>query len=242
MVEGRLFQAWIPTATGGFERATAGGRCAGLSGPDGRPGGATARERLLDTAAWLFYTRGLRVVGVTTIVADSGVAKATFYRHFPAKDDLILAYLDGADRVWTGQLHAAAGAAGPDPVHQLVGLFDALDSVSGHESFRGCAFINAAAEAAPGTPPHGRAMEHKRQILGWVTDLARRAGAEEPDRLARTLTLLLDGALSSGVRDEGAAAAAREAARVLTRASVHLHRSASVGISSWVRCEGAHRY
>ncbi|WP_458779774.1 TetR/AcrR family transcriptional regulator [Arthrobacter sp. D3-16] len=211
----------------------------GLSAAARPPVDAMARERILHTAARLFYTRGLRAVGVDEIIAKSGTAKATFYRHFPAKNDLILAYLDVADQVWTRQLHAAAGAAGPDPGHQLVGLFDALDSVIGHESFRGCAFINAAAEAAPGTPTHDRAMEHKRQVLGWITDLARRAGAQEPDRLARTLTLLLDGALASGAQEDGVAATARQAARLLVRVSVQLHQSAYTWkISSWIRCDG----
>ena len=213
----------------------------GLSAAAGRPDAATARDRILDTAAWLFYTRGLRVVGVNTIVAESGVAKATFYRNFPAKDDLILAYLDRADEVWTGQLHAAAQAAGPSPGFQLVGLFDALDCLSGHESFRGCAFMNAAAEAAPGTPAHGRALEHKRQVLGWITDLARRAGADEPHRLALTLTLILDGGLASGAQQNGAPAAAREAARLLVRVSLHLHQSTYGGISSRIRCDGPHQ-
>ena len=75
---------------------------------------SAARERILDTAFRLFYARGLRAVGVDTIIAESGVAKATFYRHFPAKDDLILAYLEKVDRVWTAQLQAAAHAADPN--------------------------------------------------------------------------------------------------------------------------------
>ena len=87
---------------------------------------SAARERILDTATRLFYAKGIRAVGVDLIIAESGVAKATFYKHFPAKDDLVVAYLDKVDGVWTGQLEAAAEAAGPDPADQLVGLFDAL--------------------------------------------------------------------------------------------------------------------
>lgn len=83
------------------------------------------------------------------IIAEAGVAKATFYKHFPAKDQLVLAYLDRVDAVWTAQLHAAAEAAGPDPRDQLVGLFNALDTACRREGYRGCAFINAAAEAEP---------------------------------------------------------------------------------------------
>jgi AcrR family transcriptional regulator len=165
-----------------------------------RPSSA-ARERILETAFRLFYARGLRAVGVDTIIAESGVAKATFYKHFPAKDDLIAAYLDVVDQVWTGQLHAAAEAAGPAPADQLVGLFDALGSACRREGYRGCGFINAAAETTPGTAAHDRTVAHKQKVLAWLADLAREAGAEHPERLARSLALLVDGALSNGALD-----------------------------------------
>ena len=129
------------------------------------------------------------------------MAKATFYKHFPAKDDLVVAYLDKVDDVWTGQLQAAAEAAGPDPADQLVGLFDALTSACRREGYRGCAFINAAAESQPGTAVHDRTVAHKAAVLAWVRDLARVAGASDPEALARSLTLLLDGGLASGSLD-----------------------------------------
>lgn len=180
----------------------------------------TARDRILDTAVRLFYAKGLRAVGVDTIIAESGVAKATFYRHFPAKEDLIVAYLDRVDEVWTGQLKAAAAAAGTEPRDQLVGLFDALTSACRRPGYRGCAFINAAAEAPPGTPVHDRTVAHKQKILAWVTDLAREAGAADPQQLARALTLLLDGGLASGALDGGpeSAVAARATAKALVDA------------------------
>ena len=188
------------------------------------PGAASAaRDRILDTAFRLFYARGLRAVGVDTIIAESGVAKATFYRHFPAKDDLILAYLDKVDRVWTGQLEAAAQAAGPEPADQLVGLFDALTTACRRPGYRGCAFINAAAETAPGSPVHDRTVAHKQNVLAWVRDLAQRAGAPDPDQLARALTLLLDGGLASGALDANPDSpnTARATADVLVRAALH---------------------
>src|SRR6266508_6036606 len=86
------------------------------------PGGETmnqpaqpARERILGTAFRLFYARGPRGVGVDTVIAESGVAKATLYKHFPRKDDLVLAYLDKVDQTWFGQLRAAARTAGEAP-------------------------------------------------------------------------------------------------------------------------------
>ncbi len=185
-------------------------------------GPSAARQRILDTAFGLFYAHGVRGVGVDTLIAESAVAKATFYKHFPRKDDLALAYLDRVDEVWRGQLRAAAEAAGPDPRDQLVGMFDALLTACRREGYRGCAFINAAAEAAPGTEIHARTVAHKAAVRAWVRDLALAAGAEEPDVLARQLTLLLDGGLAAGVLDgdPAAAEAAKQAAAALVAGSL----------------------
>ena len=184
--------------------------------PTRRP--SAARERILDAAFALFYARGIRAVGVDLIIAESGVAKATFYKHFPAKDELVVAYLDKVDGVWTGQLKDAAQAAGTAPAAQLVGLFDALGTACRRDGYRGCAFINAAAESQPGTPVHDRTVEHKTAVLSWVRDLAEEAGARDPETLARSLTLLLDGGLASGSLD--ASPEAPEAARASARALV----------------------
>jgi len=182
----------------------------------------SAHDRILETAFRLFYARGIRAVGVDLIIAESGVAKATFYKHFPAKDELVLAYLDKVDEIWTGQLRAAAEAAGADPADQLVGLFDALGTACRRDGYRGCAFINAAAEALPGSPVHDRTVAHKQAVRAWVRDLAVQAGAADADALARSLTLLLDGGLADGAlaADPAAARAAKQAARSLVATAV----------------------
>jgi AcrR family transcriptional regulator len=187
---------------------------------DARP--ADARQRVLDTAFRLFYAHGIRAVGVDRIIAEAGVAKATFYKHFPAKDSLVIAYLDTVDGIWSRQLHDAAEAAGPAPADQLVGMFDALSSACRREGYRGCAFINAAAENEAGTPVHDRTLAHKTAVREWVRGLAARAGAADPERLARSLTLLLDGGLASGSVDglPDAPAAAKEAAETLVTLAV----------------------
>ena len=189
-----------------------------VTSPPARP---TARERILDTAFRLFYARGIRAVGVDLIIAESGVAKATFYKHFPAKDELAVAYLDKVDDLWTAQLHAAAQAAGPDPADQLVGLFDALETACRREGYRGCAFINAAAESQPDTPVHARTVAHKQAVVAWVRGLAATAGAADPDSLARSLTLLLDGGLAEGAlsADPAVPEAAKASARALVGAA-----------------------
>jgi AcrR family transcriptional regulator len=180
-------------------------------------GTTSARERILGTALRLFYAHGPGGVGVDTIIAQSRVAKATFYKHFRRKDDLTLAYLDCVDREWTASLRSAAGAAGADPRDQLVAMFDALHSACRREGYHGCAFINTAAEAAAGSEVHARTVEHKRVVRAWVGDLARQAGAADPDLLARQLTVLLDGGLAAGVLDADAAVplAAKSAASAL---------------------------
>jgi len=181
----------------------------------------SARDRILDAAFRLFYARGIRAVGVDLIIAESGVAKATFYKHFPAKDELVLAYLEKVDGIWTSQLRAAARAAGPEPADQLAGLFDALGAACRRDGYRGCAFINAAAEAAPGTPVHERTVAHKQAVLSWLRELATRAGVDDPDSLARSLALLLDGGLADGAlaADPETARAAKRAARGLIAAA-----------------------
>jgi AcrR family transcriptional regulator len=180
-----------------------------------------ARERILDTAFRLFYAHGPRGVGVDTVIAESGVAKATLYKHFPRKDDLVLAYLDKVDQAWFGQLRAAARAAGEDPRAQMVGAFDALATACRREGYHGCAFINTAAESASGSDVHARTVEHKNVVRAWVTDLARRAGAAQPDEQARQLTLLIDGGLAPGVVDAEPAIphTAKAAAAVLVAAA-----------------------
>jgi AcrR family transcriptional regulator len=76
----------------------------------------TARERILDAAFRLFYARGIRAVGVDLIIAESGVAKATFYKHFPAKDDLVLAYLDREESTLELLVQQLARQGVPAPV------------------------------------------------------------------------------------------------------------------------------
>ncbi|MET7782143.1 TetR/AcrR family transcriptional regulator [Streptomyces mirabilis] len=179
-----------------------------------------ARERILDTASELFYAHGIHAVGVDRLIAESGVAKATLYKHFPGKDDVVAAYLRRMDVNWRRHLRSAALAAGEDPREQLFGIFVALEETA-RDGRLGCAFINAVAEYLPGSAVHAVAAEHKHTVRTWVRDLAAAAGAADPDTLAFQLTLLIDGTLAATrVEHAGAAAgAARRAARDLLDAA-----------------------
>jgi AcrR family transcriptional regulator len=155
-------------------------------------------QKILDTAAVLFHRHGLRGVGVDQIIAESGVAKSTLYAHFRTKDDLIAAYLRRTDESWMQRLRAAAEAAGPEPVEQMAGLFDALLSSFDRHGFFGCPFISAAVEAEPDSKAHAVATAHTQRRQEWLRGLAAAAGADEPAELAAHLGLLIDGALASG--------------------------------------------
>ncbi|MEU3616225.1 MULTISPECIES: TetR/AcrR family transcriptional regulator [unclassified Streptomyces] len=179
-----------------------------------------ARDRILDTASKLFYAHGIHAVGVDRLIAESGVAKATLYKHFPSKDDVVAAYLRRMDDSWRRQLRSAALAAGDDPREQLFGLFVALEQAA-RAGTLGCAFINAVAEYDPGSTAHAITVEHKGAVRAWVRDLAAAAGAADPDTLAFQLTVLIDGTLAATRVDQAdtAAEAAKRAARDLLDAA-----------------------
>ncbi|MFI0814426.1 TetR/AcrR family transcriptional regulator [Streptomyces sp. NPDC021098] len=176
-----------------------------------------ARERILDTAYGLFNAHGVRGVGVDRIIAESGVAKATLYSHFRCKDDLVLAYLRESDVRWRGTLTRAAEAAGPDARDQLTGLFDGLGAAILRDGFRGCAFTRTAGETEPGSDAHAATVEHKRAVRAWLTELARAAGAADPEQLALRISLLIDGTMAAAALEPRPefAEAAREATRAL---------------------------
>lgn len=102
-------------------------------------------------------------------------------------------------------------------------MFDALSTACRRDGYRGCAFINAAAENEAGTPIHDRTLTHKTAVRAWVRELAEQAGARDPDGLARALTLLVDGGLASGSVDgkPDAPVAAKSAAELIVAASLH---------------------
>jgi AcrR family transcriptional regulator len=181
-----------------------------------------ARQRVLATAAALFFRDGYRAVGVDRIVAESGVGKMTLYRHFPSKDDLVVASLRESDEKFWAWFDAAS--AGPASARErLLGVFRALEKLVSSPACYGCPFLNAAVDfAEPGHPGHQVALAHKQGVRARFQALARQAGARSPKTLASQLLLLMDGAFMA-VRMYGAdnpAARVGQAARVLIDAQV----------------------
>jgi len=181
-------------------------------------GSSLAREKLLATASELFYREGIHSVGVDRIIGEAGVTRATFYRHFPSKEDLVEAYLGVEDANIRGAF-AAAEASGAAP-KQLVGLvIDGLaDDVARHHT-RGCPFINAAAEYPDADSGVRKAVaEHREWFRSELESVLSAAEVPDAEGAAGQLVLLRDAAMVGGyldgwerVRPAFSAAAARAA-------------------------------
>jgi len=158
---------------------------------------ATGRERLVAAAIELFYTHGFQAVGLDQVIAAAGVTKTTFYMHFESKDDLMVAAVQRRD-AWEMEAwdRAVRKLAGDDPRLQLLGFFDVMDAWFNDPDFRGCMFLNTAAEFPnPADPVHQAAALHKRKIRDHFRDLAAQAGAREPEAFADCFTALVEGTL-----------------------------------------------
>jgi AcrR family transcriptional regulator len=174
----------------------------------------SARERILAEAFVLFYAEGIRAVGVDLLIGRSDVAKATFYRHFASKNDLVLAYVDRRRTAWLRWLAEAVEARTEQPEGRLLAVFDALAELFDDPEYRGCAVNNALVEAgreAPGV--RAAALAHHRDVACYLAGLATEAGLDAPADLAERWVLLIDGACAGALRT-GDATPAAEARRV----------------------------
>ena len=165
------------------------------------------RERILDVAYELFSRRGVRDVGINELIARSGVAKATFYRHFASKDELVLAFLERRDRQWTvATIISEARRRGGTPVEQLLAIFDVFADWFAREDFEACSFVNILLEMGP-THPLGRAsIDYLDKIRGHVQQLAEEADLVDPESFARSWYILMKGSIVAAAGGDRAAA------------------------------------
>ena len=175
---------------------------------------ATPAARILAAADRLFYTQGIRAVGVDAIAEAAQVSKRTLYNHYPTKDDLVAAYL-------TARFKHVPPSDAPAR-EQILGYFDRMERMFAEGGFRGCPYVNAVTEL--GDRKHAAthiAMQFKEQRLAWYRTLVERVGARDPAALALQLQLLVEGAISAALvrNDPSVARAARAAAEVLLDAA-----------------------
>lgn len=159
-----------------------------------------ARRRLLDTATRLFYAVGIHAVGIDRIIAEAGVAKATFYSHFPSKDDLVVAYLEEQDRIG----RAAVAALPKQPPRQMLGaILGRISATAVAGDFRGCPFLNAAAEYTDPASPVRRAIDARRVWYhGVLREQLATDGDPVPEVTASLLVALSDGLLEIAYLDD----------------------------------------
>jgi AcrR family transcriptional regulator len=158
-----------------------------------------ARRRVLDAAGALFYAEGIHAVGIDRVIAEAAVAKATFYHHFPSKDDLVCAYL----REQSDLVRSATVPVGDTPADQVLSVFESIGEFTCGPGFRGCAFVNAAAEYPdPRHPVRVVVADHRAWFRGVLRDLLTAARHPDVERTATMLVLLRDGLVVGGDLDD----------------------------------------
>ena len=153
---------------------------------------------MLSTASGIFYADGIHSVGVDRIIAEAKVTRATFYRHFPSKEDLVLAYLAGVDQAIRGQADAAI-ASGSSAAESVRALASSIAQGIRSPGFRGCAFLNAVAEYPdPANPVHQAVLAHRAWFLDTVHTLMRNVEETKAEAAAQHFVMLRDGAMAAG--------------------------------------------
>jgi AcrR family transcriptional regulator len=182
--------------------------------------GGSARERLLAAADELFYAEGVHTVGIDRVIERAGVAKSSLYTTFGSKDELVKAYLNGRQAGMQARVSRHLERY-TDPVERLLSVFEAQGEDFAEPGFHGCAFTSAVAES-PGTAVTSATNEYRQWVRGLLTGLAREAGADHPDTLARELHMIWDGAHLAARLDNAPdiARAAQGAAATLVDASL----------------------
>jgi AcrR family transcriptional regulator len=167
------------------------------------------RQRLVDAATELFYAYGLRAVSVDKVIEAAGTTKVTFYRHFKSKDDLVVAYLEGRAAVEREGVGAAVAAAGGEADAVLRLIAEQLGIIACAPGFRGCPFINAAAEYPdPDSQVRKAVDEHRAWCRATFAALVAPFAPERAAEAGDDLMLLRDGAMVAGYLDEPDAVAA----------------------------------
>jgi AcrR family transcriptional regulator len=190
------------------------------------PGGSV-RDRLLAAASELFYEEGIHTVGIERVLERAGVAKASLYSTFGSKDELVRAYL--MKRAEARRVRITTRIARyANPRERILAIFDLLGELAAVPTFRGCAFVKASSEGPRGeTKVTEVCTEMRAWTRGLFTDLARAAGAADPEELGRRLVLLYDGAIIGAAMDRNPAIAAE--ARAMAELLLDAHAPASRG-------------
>jgi len=176
------------------------------------------RDRILDAATRLFSQKGIEVVGVNPVIDEADVAPMTLYRQFVSKDRLVAVALEQWSVNWLHMLNDRIDRAGDDPRRRFDALWDALEDWFASDGFRGSFVTNAAIElrGKPDHPAHKVILAHRMAMHHLLEDLAKLAGAADPEHLATQLQVLVDGAITVAAADRRPGVAAEVRALATT--------------------------
>ncbi len=180
-------------------------------------GGKSPAHELINVAAYKLFSRfGVRAVSVDQVIAQSGVAKATLYRHFPTKEHLVLAFLRRRETLWTQELQQAVERIGGLPGNRLLAVFDVYDKWFRKSDFDGCAFVNVMLETHKNPVIRGAAIAHLTTLRKFLEQIAREAGVTDAEEFGWKWHILMKGSIiAAGEGDRNAARRAREMGKLL---------------------------
>lgn len=184
---------------------------------------ASKRDELVKGALDAFCAGGFHAIGMDRLAKETGVSKTAIYKHFRTKEELILATLRLRDEQFRNWLMRRVEALADNPRDQLLAIFDALGEWFHEPDFKGCMFIKASSEYMDREDPiHSTSAEHCRLMRSYIKGIASRAGASDPDDLARQLMVINEGAIVSAhlLNPTDAAADARRTAKIVIDASL----------------------
>lgn len=184
---------------------------------------AAPRERILAAASELFTRQGVGATGVDTLIESAGVAKATFYRHFPSKDDLIVAWLRDPRTRWLDRMRVEAEERASSPDEVIPALFDAVAEWLDADGARGCPYLDTAIAMPDLAAPAREVIRHFLvEVQEYLRDRLVVAGRPNADALSRELQAVLLGGitLSVAVGNTGPALSACKAAEMLVRGTL----------------------
>ena len=178
---------------------------------------ANPRERVLSAVYPLFAHRGVRDVGIDEIIRTAGVAKATFYRHFPSKDALVLAFLQRRDEVFgINWLLDEVAQRADSPEGRLLAIFDVFGEWFAREDYEACSFIRVMFELGASDPAGQASIAYLTEIRNQVALLAEEAGLDDVDGFARSWRILMAGSIVAAAEgDRNAAVRARRLGALL---------------------------
>lgn len=191
-----------------------------------------AREKLLEAAYELFSREGVQAVGIDAIIARAGVARQSLYRTFGSKQQLVLAFLQRRDEVWTtGWLQHEVESRTKDPAERLLAIFDVFHEWFQTPDYEGCSFINVMLEHTdPADPIRAASAAHLHDIRAIVAGYAGQAGISDTDEFARQWHILMKGSIiSAGEGDHAAAKRAQSMGRLVLAEHARPWPSTSAG-------------